>query len=109
MSAEGKPVLTDAPWSIDHGGENTGRLPLRSIVDGVSREAQEPQVAWQTSLQCITPTGPAFLSHCHLGFLLFLSRHPHNLLRRFPQVIRNFQLQSRLLKQCPPFLGIRAL
>jgi hypothetical protein len=26
MSAEGKPVLTDAPWSIDHGGENTGRF-----------------------------------------------------------------------------------
>jgi hypothetical protein len=39
MSAEGKPVLTDAPWSTDHGGENTGRFPLRSIVDGVSREA----------------------------------------------------------------------
>jgi hypothetical protein len=39
MSAEGKPVLTDAPWSIDHGGENTRRFPLRSIVDGVSREA----------------------------------------------------------------------
>ena len=39
MSAEGKPVLTDAPWSIDRGGENTGRFPLRSIVEGVSREA----------------------------------------------------------------------
>ena len=38
MSAEGKPVLTDAPWSIDHGGENTGRFPLPSIVDGVSRK-----------------------------------------------------------------------
>jgi len=38
-SEEGRPVLTTAPWSQDHGDGNTGRLPLRSAVEGVLREA----------------------------------------------------------------------
>ena len=38
---EGKPVLTAAPRSLDLGQENTGRLPLRSAVEGVSREVRE--------------------------------------------------------------------
>ncbi len=40
-SREGKPVLTTAPWSSDHGDGNTGRLPLWNAVEGVPREAWE--------------------------------------------------------------------
>lgn len=42
---EGKPVLTTAPWSSDHGDGNTGRLQLWSAVKGAPREAWE----WRTS------------------------------------------------------------
>lgn len=44
-SKEGRPVLTTAPWSQDHGGGNTGRLPLRSAVEGVLREALRASAA----------------------------------------------------------------
>ncbi len=40
-SEGGKPVLTNAPWSSDHGGGNTGRVPLRTAVEGWPREARE--------------------------------------------------------------------
>ncbi len=38
---EGKPVLTTAPKLLNFGDGNTGRLPLRSAVGGVPREARE--------------------------------------------------------------------
>lgn len=44
-SREGKPVLTTAPWSSDHGDGNTGRLPLWSAVEGAPREAWERGLA----------------------------------------------------------------
>jgi len=34
-SGEGKPELTRAPRSDDRGRENSGRLPLRTAVEGV--------------------------------------------------------------------------
>ena len=40
-SRKGKPVLTIAPWSSDHGDGNTGRLQLWSAVEGAPREAWE--------------------------------------------------------------------
>jgi len=40
---EGKPELTTAPWSPDHGDGNSGRLPLQTAVDGESREVREEE------------------------------------------------------------------
>ena len=39
-SEEGKPELTTAPWSSDHGDGNSGKLPLQSVEDGVLREGR---------------------------------------------------------------------
>src|SRR2546426_7537679 len=38
---EGKRKLTKTPWSLDQGRGNFGRLPLRSAVEGMSREARK--------------------------------------------------------------------
>jgi hypothetical protein len=38
-SEEGKPELTTAPWSQDHGDGNSGRLPFRTAVEVVPQEA----------------------------------------------------------------------
>ena len=53
-SEEGKPELTTAPRSNDHGDENSGRLPLRTAVEGVPQEAVK-QVVPPRSVHTKTP------------------------------------------------------
>ena len=63
-SGEGKLELTEAPRSQDRGRENSRRLPLRTAVEGVPREARKREAACHLLAFRETNRAVAGIGHC---------------------------------------------